>query len=733
MTVRSQNISKARWTTLLWSALLFLTVLWPDPAIAPLDGIPLDGRLEAITLGLLLPSLWWLYPRFLETRAARWPIVALAVWKCFMIFAVPQGGWCAQFVAQESTIPVPTGAPNETAEPTLLGAWDVRTGFPFRSPRCSAVMSRPYGNTYEFPLWVTNWFGAAGRPPAGHIDMHVTGYLTSRHQGELSFAVGPEMTIEGSVGSADIHVDGDRVAPVPVEAGSHRVELDVTLAGPTWRFTPLWNGQNLWAETVSASTTPVGGVDITLRTIGSWATPLFLLTLAGAWIVAICRAYRPSYALLAWMLAAASWMSFAGGSSFERFAPALLLGAAWVPVGRRLRNLRGAFLLIGIPWMSGIATKYVAWVGQYNLYSIGDDWLAFQLFAHRIFMDGYWLQGGEKAFWFQPLYRWTVGTLHLIFGDSSVGEVYWDAAALLIATLFCFYVVKRMVGFRWGICAAVATLATYTVGPGWYFIGRGESSISAVGLAYLAGFFLLRARAGWWSAAAVAGLCSVLMFYTRLNQVLFAASFIALVLPLNSKSQGWPMLKRYCMRRSTMRVIALYVGCLELGVFLFALRTWYYTGTFSVLYGTTAAESHLSPGLAFSMLDSWEVWRHALGNLLALVTLQVPARLDIRATLVVAGVACAALSILRCPGFRRLPLGICLMCLGSLIFAFFGLAPAYSGRFSLHVIPVATALTFVAAGMFGPWVVSSGRNVFSPKTVDLAFLDAHRHPPDTRA
>jgi len=40
-------------------------------------------------------------------------------------------------------------------------------------------------------------------------------------------------------------------------------------------------------------------------------------------------------------------------------------------------------------------------------------------------MEGYWLHGGEptSTFWYQPLYRWTTGVLHLVFGDASVGDL----------------------------------------------------------------------------------------------------------------------------------------------------------------------------------------------------------------------------------------------------------------------------------------------------------------------
>jgi hypothetical protein len=67
-----------------------------------------------------------------------------------------------------------------------------------------------------------------------------------------------------------------------------------------------------------------------------------------------------------------------------------------------------------------------------------DDWLAYQVAGYRIFMGGYWLEGGSTAFDYQPLYRWISGALHMVFGDSSAGEIVVDASALLTGALLAF-------------------------------------------------------------------------------------------------------------------------------------------------------------------------------------------------------------------------------------------------------------------------------------------------------
>ena len=95
-------------------------------------------------------------------------------------------------------------------------------------------------------------------------------------------------------------------------------------------------------------------------------------------------------------------------------------------------------------------------------YSV-DDWLAYQIAGYRIYMNGNWLEGGTPAFDYQMLYRWITGGLHLVFGDSSVGEIYWDASSLLIGALLAFHLAHRHAGFQWGIAAAALMLATMTL------------------------------------------------------------------------------------------------------------------------------------------------------------------------------------------------------------------------------------------------------------------------------
>ena len=97
------------------------------------------------------------------------------------------------------------------------------------------------------------------------------------------------------------------------------------------------------------------------------------------------------------------------------------------------------FALVGIPWLVLIV---VAFAGQHRTlqsYTRGATITGRTSASHyRIVMQGYWLEGGSKNFYFQPFYRWVSGLLHLVFGDSSIGEFFWEGGCYLSVALLAF-------------------------------------------------------------------------------------------------------------------------------------------------------------------------------------------------------------------------------------------------------------------------------------------------------
>ena len=209
---------------------------------------------------------------------------------------------------------------------------------------------------------------------------------------------------------------------------------------------------------------------------------------------------------------------------------------------------------------------------------------------------------------------------------------------------------------------------------------------------YLASFALLRAREEGWRVALLAGACATLAFFTRLNHLPLVIVLVALTLPLSLPAGSLTRVSEV-WRQVPKGAAAAYLLCIGAALTAFAARTWYYTGAWSVFAGTTREHNGTGLSLTWGSLASGDTWRRAAESVLMIVTVQDPPRFDIRAVLVVAGVVAAAGALLNAPLLRRLPLGLVLCCLGAIVGGLVARGVAYPGRFSVHLIPIAVALS----------------------------------------
>ena len=700
----------------LWAALALVAVVWPGRLAGPLDGAPLDGSVEAVAIGLLLPWLILSDGQWLDRRATRTLVVALLLWKAATGAVLAQDGWCLQF-----TSPVPLYRGNVL----VPHSWDVRADWRSAVPRCSAVMTEAYPVLERFPAWFFNLPPAemgraaapADRPPNITTAMTLDGYLMADRSGVFQVLAGEDVTLEARVD--DRVADAQEIGRgVTLETGLHHVSIRGQLMRSHWSLTPLWNGRNLWSQTPATLSRP-SDLDRWLRPWGR-AVPvvLVLALLALALRTVFERAgSRLALAYTAAMSLLVALVALSAREALMRVVPLALAGAAVLPWPRRMQNLFGVSLVVGVPFLMLFAVLGAPQAGIFTWYSSGDDWWMFQRFAYRIFMQGYWLEGGEKTFWFQPLYRWLAGSLHMIFGDSSVGELFLDAGAALAGAYFAFHVTKVFAGFRWALVAAVVTLSLFTLGPAWYLFGRGLSEFASAGMIYSAALLALRGRSGSWPASLAAGVLATLAFYTRLNNLPMALAVAAFALPIRL-GVGHLFRPSQWVRRASRPVLAGVLGSVALGLWLFTARTWYYTGIPSMLHGTTASlNSVWQPG--DGMLAG--LWRIA-SSILMLLTMNDPARFDVRALPVLAGFLVSVLAVLGVKALARLPLNAVVLCLAGIAGALVARGSAYPGRFSTHLIPVTVAIAACAVSELAPrrrqWFLQrSADRVTSPSTV----------------
>ena len=130
----------------LWGGLTLLALLWPARVPGIFDGAPLDGPIEVVVIGLVVPILWWFHGAFFHTRFARLVIVAIGLTR-ILDAQLTQGGLCVRFDPPAPIVKDSTGRPH---------SWDVRADWRSPDPACSAVMTTGWTEFKRFPVWFFN-------------------------------------------------------------------------------------------------------------------------------------------------------------------------------------------------------------------------------------------------------------------------------------------------------------------------------------------------------------------------------------------------------------------------------------------------------------------------------------------------------------------------------------------------------------------------------------------------
>jgi hypothetical protein len=671
--------------TPLWGIAAAVALLWPDRISSLFDGAPLDRIAEALLVGGVVPALWWFHPRFLATARARACIVALVVWRIASALTFVQDGWCVQFAPERPFAKDAGRVPH---------AWDFRADWRSFEPACSAVMTRSYHSFADFPAWWFNlpppnesWPTPEDIPPGATTPMHVRGYLTTTAAGTLDFEGAPGVT-------GTVSVDGRRVPwPTRVEAGTHLVAIDVVLTYADWAVVSKWNGVDLWNSGVVATMEAPSRVDVAARPWIRLIPTLIAAAFVLLWIASAAAAVG-SMPVLAWTAVASAGVALvvrAAPPDVARWTIPALAAAVFVRVPPRLRNQFGAYALVGIPWLTFVLAGAIPLVGKFRLYQYGNDYWLYQRFGYRIVMQGYWLEGGTRVFYFQPFYRWISGILHAIFGDSSIGERFWDGMCLLAGSMVGFRIARAFAGFRWGLVAAVMPLSVFALGTARYLLGFGLSEISSSGFIYMAALFAMRSRGRRTLSAIAAGLLATLGFYTRLNNGIMAFGVACFALPL---TLAWSdaIDPRVWRRRVSWRTIFGVGGVIACGLLFFAWRNWFYNGVFSLFFGTQRQlRAVWQPGDPLRV-----VLDRLFTNLARVLTVNDPPRFDWFALPVMAGALVASLSLAGVPRLRELPAAAVLFFWFAFASAFIAYGFEYPGRFSMHVLPITCALTTCA-------------------------------------
>ena len=687
---------------------LGVALVWPGRVLHAFDGLPLDCVSKAVVLGVTFPMLWLLAPGFLNARWTRLAIVLLLAVKVGGSVLLTQQGLCARF---STTAPVHTRILTiPIDEPDgVLRSWDVRADWRAEAPKCTAVVDRSYETWAAFPVWFVNFtdfidlpdrVGVRTEDSTRRFTLDISGAVTVADAGLFSIDLGRDMELDGRIDSTNVASAAGAALSVPLGPGVHDVQLRVSMTGDQWTFMPKWNGRSAFQTTTLTVKRP--------RAADRWLAPavanstigivaLLLLAWTGSVIARVLERAQASHLDRGRQRRAVGHEHRRPGRARGGLAAARRRRGS----GRRIRTELARSVNADRGSVAGLLCCSDAPAGRPRVAVLGGRLAGVPgrglPHLHERILAGRRQQALRLSASLSVDHRRSPSRLRrferrrglLGCGVSAGG---WARG---VHARRC----RRRVSM--GRRRGRGNARDLHPRPDLVFRRPRTVRIAAAGFAFYVALSIVRAD-GRLAVAAVAGVLAVLMFYARLNQLIFAVCLAALWLPPDVPA-AWRRLSRATAALDP-RPVTVYAATFAAGLILFAWRTWFYSGVFSLLYGTSLKNN--DTGLRVSTVGSLIVWKRIAHSVSALVWMNEPPALDPRALLVVAGVVLSVLALLQVPRFARLPASVAIVTVGATMSSFVAHTHAYPGRMSIHLVPFAVAVAVVAVRMacgFGPF------------------------------
>jgi len=697
-----------------------LLLALPTEIHAWFDGLPWTGRVETVALSVVIPFLLFLRWRFLSQRFSILFICVLLSLKAILFFGSPSSGLLVKVhpnlsqesktsihpfkkVKDEGWIPTYATLWNKNASGILLAPWNSKMEFPLDWVLFHSKCWRKPSDCYDAVNAIIEMEGALIIPKGKRFAFLAKGVLEGKllatNERGVSFILEPTKSLKDAV-QQEYHIPGD---------GRWQISGKLSYSGPDWSFVPVLVGKNgevntdldrdvLWQNYADLlnSSSRIGFYKL-LSKIVDGGIAIFLLL----WIVAmiksmikkqilnipfsifcvsaVCIPYimAPFFAKILKIVRLSDPINTAYlGVSFLIVGASFLFWAKWK---KDLRNFQAAtitlstFLLFAPALLFYFSKKWWNLIGQGFNWGAGDDWVAYQSYGRRVFVEGDWLRASEGVFTMQPLYRYIVGMYHWLFGQSVFAQNMADVWCILgAAILIACFAVKFRVAPAVIFIACISYLSINLLGDFKQFLGIGLSETHAMMFMVLAGWFLYKAREGSTKLVGLAAMLGIFGYWTRLDHLGAVVCLAFLLLePMEGPTGGW---KGYWDRfQLQWKRFSLYWGLGIFSVLLISFRNWWLGGSFFVAdTGHGNFTRDLDRGNYYLILTGNE-WGHFPG---------------IAGFIMVLGVLVALLVLIWRPkSLLNFPLSLGVIFIGLLAPYAVLWTGGYPPRWSIHVLP----------------------------------------------
>ena len=722
--------------------LLATVVALPTGVTAWFDGLPWSGPVETLVIFILLPFLMILGYRFLVLRSAVIFLSVLLVLKIVMAIGAPTSGWQVKVFPGMTLDEVKQNGWNKGMyEAVTSGKW-VKTYGSMWNENASGILQAPWTSKKQFPMdWflphavvpkneleqfddLNPWMqfnGSALLPEESSLVIVAEGVVAGTL--EALSSTGEKLTLPVA---KDFQEAREFAAHGP-KGEDWSIDGKLQFKGVNWAFIPVLVDADgtvssdlgrsvLWQD---QSTLSISWGALLFYKCLSWVIDIgvsLFFIFWGVWTARLLIHEQVLSLSLGMFSAMAIGLSFAVAPFLDHVVGLMndlrnnLVGSNLIHISdiNKIYHLGFSIAIVSVGFLFWIFWKkdpskfltdrigstifllyapvtliffsshWYSQIGQWSLWSQGDDWTTYQIFARKIVVDGEWLNAGEGIFLMQPLYRYFVGIYHWLFGQSAFVQRMADVWCILAATLLLSkWIVKLRVMPIIAILVCLAYLMINFIGTFRYRIGEGLIENHAMIFMMLAAWFLYLAREGGCQRVILATLFGILGYWLRQDHLgaIAGLAFLALE-PVEGPTDSWKgYWKRFKLR---WKSLSLYWCGGIISVLLVCFRNWSVGGDFYFTQLThpnfDVTTSSPFPG-SFYIILTGNVW---------------PTFPNLAGFVVTIGTAMGLLAMIWRPRiFENFPLSIGIILFGLLLPYVFIWNWVYEPRYSIHLLPIA--------------------------------------------